>query len=71
MLGALVALAAQLVTWALVYRWMDAPVGYALIFPLGAAVVGLIAVQAIARGSHVEWKGRRYVTTSNAPGTTR
>ena len=70
-LGAVVALGAQLVAWALVYRWMDAPVRYALLFPLGAAILGVIAVQAIARGSRVEWKGRRYVTTSSAPGRTR
>jgi chlorobactene glucosyltransferase len=61
-LAAAVALAAQVVTWALVYRWMDAPIRYALLFPLGAAVFGVIALQAIARGSHVEWKGRAYVT---------
>jgi chlorobactene glucosyltransferase len=71
MLTATIALAAQLVTWALVYWWMDAPVRYALLFPLGAAVFGIIALQAIARGSRVEWKGRAYVTTSHARRTSR
>ena len=71
LLAASVALGAQLVTWALVYRWMEAPVRYALLFPLGAAIVGIIAVQAIARGARVEWKGRTYVTTSRAPDTSR
>jgi len=61
-LAAAIALVAQVVTWALVYRWMDAPIRYALLFPLGAAVFGVIALQAIARGSRVEWKGRAYVT---------
>jgi chlorobactene glucosyltransferase len=66
--GAAIAVAAQLVTWALVYRWMAAPVRYALLFPLGAAVFTIVALQAIARGSRVEWKGRTYVTTK--PGST-
>ena len=66
-LGASVALAAELITWALVYRWMEAPVWYTLLFPLGAVVFAVIALQAIARGSRVEWKGRAYVTTSRAP----
>ena len=42
---------------------MDAPVRYAAIFPLGATIIAIIAVQAIARGARVEWKGRRYVAT--------
>jgi hypothetical protein len=33
---------------------------YALAFPLGSAIVMQIACGAIARGRHVEWKGRRY-----------
>ena len=69
--GAAIALVAQLATWVMVYRWMAAPVGYAFLFPLGAAVFAIIAVQAIARGSNVEWKGRRYVTPRGAPGTSR
>jgi hypothetical protein len=66
MLAAAIALGAQLATWALIYRWMDAPVRYALLFPLGAVIFAVIALQAIARGSRVEWKGRAYVTTSHA-----
>jgi hypothetical protein len=71
LLAALLALAAQVATWAAVYRWMRAPVAYALLFPLGAAVFAFIAAQAIARGSRVEWKGRAYVTTSRAPHRSR
>ena len=71
LIGASVAIAAELLTWLLVYRWMDAPARYAPLFPLGAMVFGIIAVQAIARGSNVEWKGRAYVTTSSAPHTYR
>jgi hypothetical protein len=69
--AATIAVVAQLLTWVLVYRWMDAPVGYAPLYPLGAAIFGVIALQAIARGAHVEWKGRAYVTTSRAPRTSR
>jgi hypothetical protein len=61
-LGAAIALLAQLATWTLVYRWMAAPLRYAPLFPLGALVFGVIAIQAIARGSRVRWKGRDYVT---------
>ena len=56
-------MAAELVTWALVYHYMEAPTRYAAIFPLGAAVFVVIALQAIARGSRVEWKGRSYLTS--------
>lgn len=62
LLAAAMATAAQLVTWVLVYRWMDAPTRYAAIYPLGAIVFAIIALQAIARGSRVEWKGRSYLT---------
>ena len=65
LLAAGIAMAAELVTWVLVYRWMDAPTRYAAIFPLGAAVFMVIAIQAIARGSRVEWKGRSYLTRSS------
>jgi hypothetical protein len=70
-LAASVALAAELLTWGLVYSWMGAPIRYAPLFPLGALMFGVIAVQAIARGSRVEWKGRAYVTTSRAPDRSR
>lgn len=64
--GAAIAVVAELATWALVYRWMAAPVAYAALFPLGAAVFAIIALQAIARGSRVEWKDRAYVATNRA-----
>jgi chlorobactene glucosyltransferase len=69
--GAAIAIIAQLATWFLIYRWMAAPVRYALVFPLGAVVFAIIAAQAIARGSNVEWKGRRYVTPRGGPGSSR
>jgi glycosyltransferase involved in cell wall biosynthesis len=71
LLAAIGAVVAEVATWVAVYRWMRAPVAYALLFPLGALVFVVIALQAIARGSRVEWKGRAYVTTSHAPRTSR
>jgi hypothetical protein len=66
LLGAAIATAAQLVTWVLVYRFMKAPIRYAAIYPLGAIVFVIIALQAIARGSRVEWKGRSYLTSRSS-----
>ena len=65
LIAATLAMAAQLVTWVLVYHWMDAPTRYAAIYPLGAIVFVVIAFQALARGSRVEWKGRSYVSRSS------
>jgi hypothetical protein len=69
--GAAIALAAELATWAMVNRWMGVPAAYTALFPLGAAVFAVIALQAIARGGRVEWKGRAYVTTTGAPSRSR
>jgi len=69
--AAAIAVAAQLATWVAVYAWMRASVPYALLYPLGAAVVWLIVLQAIGRGSRVEWKGRAYVTSPRAPHRSR
>ena len=70
-LASAIALAAQVGTWAAVYRWMDAPARFAPLFPLGAVIVAVITIQAIARGSRVEWKGRAYLTTSRVPHRSR
>jgi hypothetical protein len=55
-----IATAANLVWWLLVYAWLPVSVGYALLHPLGSAVVLWIAIGAIARGKRVTWKGREY-----------
>src|SRR5262249_41632463 len=65
-LAAAIAFAAQVGAWAAVDRWMGAPMRFSLLFPLGSTVFAIIAIQAIARGSRVEWKGRAYLTTSSA-----
>ena len=36
---------------------------YALTYPLGAAVLLWIVVQAVARGQRVSWKGRAYLSS--------
>jgi chlorobactene glucosyltransferase len=56
-----VATGASIVWWALVYRQLDEPVFYALLYPLGSAVLLYIAVRALLRGRRVAWKGREYV----------
>ena len=47
--------------WMLVYWWMDAPVRYALLYPLGALVFLGILILSLARGRRVAWKGRQYL----------
>ncbi len=47
--------------WAGVYSRFEVSRGYALLYPVGAALVGLIAIRSGWRGERrVEWKGRRY-----------
>lgn len=57
-----ITLTALLAWWLLVYWFEEQPVYYALLFPLGAAVLLYISVSAMARGSRVEWKGRQYTS---------
>ena len=56
-----ICLAATLVWWALIYRGFHQRIWYALLFPVGAAVVLFIVLRAIGRGRRVGWKGREYV----------
>jgi hypothetical protein len=46
--------------WGAIYVFMRAPVGYALLYPLGLAMLFYIAVGAVVRGRTVEWKDRKY-----------
>lgn len=52
---------ANLFWWAMIYRGFRQRIWYALLYPLGAAVVLLIVLRAIARGRRVGWKGREYI----------
>jgi chlorobactene glucosyltransferase len=55
--------AVLLVWWAIVYGAMTKRPWYALAAPLGHILLAYIFVRAIARGTRVEWKGRRYEVT--------
>jgi len=48
--------------WLAVYRRIGESPLYALLFPLGAAVVFFIFLRAVLRGQNVQWKGREYVS---------
>jgi chlorobactene glucosyltransferase len=51
----------SLLVYAGAYRFMETSPLYALLYPLGLAVLLMIAIRAIRRGSRVRWKGREYV----------
>ena len=53
--------AAGLIWWTIIYRGFRQRSVYALLYPVGAAVVLYIILRAIARGRRVGWKGREYV----------
>lgn len=55
-----IALAANLVWWVLVYAWLRISPMYALLHPLGAAMILWIALWSIVRGRRVRWKEREY-----------
>ena len=52
---------ATVLWWALVYTQLEEPVYYALLYPLGSALLLYISVRAVLRGRRVAWKGREYV----------
>jgi chlorobactene glucosyltransferase len=49
--------------WAAIYRVMGQSVAYAVLYPLGLAMVFYIAVGAVFRGQRVEWKDRTYFSS--------
>ncbi len=58
---ALAAVIVSLIIWVAVYWAEGAPVGYALLYPVGAAMVAYIMIRSAWRGSRkVEWRGRVY-----------
>jgi len=62
---AAVATVASLLTWTLVYVKERAPVWYALLYPLGSAVVAFIMIRSAWRGRRlIEWRGRTYGSAS-------
>ena len=57
---AAIATVANLVWWLAVYAWLRLSPLYALLHPVGSAMVLYIALGAIARGRRVRWKEREY-----------
>ena len=55
------ATATTVIWWAVVYRELEEPAYYALLYPLGSALLLYIAARAVVRGRRVAWKGREYV----------
>jgi chlorobactene glucosyltransferase len=63
--------ALSLAVWTAFLREMDVPIGYALLYPVGAGVGAYIFARSWARGRRrVEWKGRRYVLPPSEPDAT-
>lgn len=58
--GMWIALGATVLFWAAVYVRIKLSPLWALAFPAGALLYAVIALQAIARGQRVEWRGREY-----------
>ena len=52
---------ASLAFWTLIYVRIGESAGYALLYPLGAALLLWIAMRAVIRGRRVAWKGREYI----------
>ena len=51
-----------LLFWGAIYRFSGEPIAYALLFPLGLAMLFYIAFGAVLRGQRVEWKERQYLS---------
>lgn len=58
--GMWIALGATVLFWAAVYYRLKLSPFWALAFPAGAVLYLVIALQAVARGQRVEWRGREY-----------
>ena len=57
-----IVVAGALFFWSIVYRFMGAPIWYAITYPLGLAMLFYIAAGSVKRGTRVEWKDREYVS---------
>ena len=55
-----IVVAAALVFWLTIYSFLNAPIRYAFLYPLGLAMLLYIAIGSVARGKRVEWKDRQY-----------
>ena len=50
----------SLLTWIAIYAIHRAPVWYAVLYPVGAALVAFIMLRSAWRGGRIEWRGRTY-----------
>ena len=53
----------SLVTWIALYAIERAPIWYAALYPLGAAIVAFIMLRSAWRGQSIEWRGRTYAAS--------
>jgi len=58
--AAMIATLVALVTWIAIYAINRAPAWYAVLYPLGAAIVAFIMIRSALRGGKIEWRGRMY-----------
>jgi chlorobactene glucosyltransferase len=66
--AALIATGLSVLFWGLISYGMKIPVTYGLMYPLGALTAIYIVLRSTWRGERrVEWRGRVYGTTGNAP----
>ena len=61
LLWSAVSVAANVVWWMLIYHGFRQRIWYALLAPVGAAMLLFIIARAVVRGQRVGWKGRQYV----------
>lgn len=57
-----IAVSVALLFWTAIYRFMGERMRYALLYPLGTAMLLYIAIRALVRGRRVEWKQREYLS---------
>ncbi|MBI4540781.1 MAG: glycosyltransferase [Gemmatimonadetes bacterium] len=63
------AMGASLLIWIAGCLRFRIPAGYAVLYPLGAAVAAMIAVRSGMRGRRIRWKGRDYDGPSSSSAT--
>ena len=63
-LWSVIAVTATLLWWVVVYAQVGESPLYALLYPLGAAVLLYLFVTAMVRGRRVTWKGRTYISAT-------
>jgi len=60
---AAIAVIVSILFWAALYRYMGESAVYAFLYPLGFAMLFVIALRGVVRGRRVEWKQRSYLSS--------